>query len=209
MGTSREYVLAPPVTFCACSWDPKANIMIDNDGRALLTDSALTALIPAQSTFISTCLEDDTIRWISPEILKQKGWPTMESDCYALGMVIYEVLSGGPPFGTSKRSFILREVMGGKHPERPQGEGGNLFTDAIWDMVKLCWKAVPSERASARDVLLCLGEGSTMDGASADCGRFCSFHPNFLLIQLWSHQLVGDLTEGGSVFLWCLLPGSC
>ena len=37
-----------------------------------------------------------TLRWMSPELLdptyfNSKGHPTRESDCYALGMVIYEV----------------------------------------------------------------------------------------------------------------------
>ena len=33
-----------------------------------------------------------TARWMSPELLfDQKSPPTRESDCYALGMLIYEV----------------------------------------------------------------------------------------------------------------------
>ena len=38
-----------------------------------------------------------TFRWMSPELLYKAGFgakdsrPTMQSDCYALGMVIYEV----------------------------------------------------------------------------------------------------------------------
>ena len=69
------------------------------------------------------------------------------------------------------------EILSGKHLERPQGDGGNLFTDAIWDMVELCWRIVPSERANAKDVLKCLEECSTVDVASADLGGFSSFHP--------------------------------
>ena len=32
-----------------------------------------------------------TARWMSPELLFDQSPPTCESDCYALGMVIYEV----------------------------------------------------------------------------------------------------------------------
>ena len=38
-----------------------------------------------------------TTRWMSPELLnpemfkKSDDWPTKQSDCYALGMVVYEV----------------------------------------------------------------------------------------------------------------------
>ena len=81
---------------------------------------------------------------------------TRESDCYALGMVIYEVLCGCSPFGTGNSFVDLFGVLGGKRPERPQGETGRLFTDGIWDLLQLCWKVEPRERANAQDVLLCL-----------------------------------------------------
>ena len=184
MVTSREYVSALPVTCRACLRDFKANIMIHDDRRAVLADFGLIELVPDQSTFLSTCLEGGTIRWMSPELLNpkkiglQESRPTRESDCYALGMVVYEVLSGCAPFGTNNSFAILRNVMDGGHPERPQGEAGKWITDEIWNMAQLCWKAVPSERASAEDVHLCL-EGrstSTVDAAaSTDSGRFFFF----------------------------------
>ena len=77
----------------------------------------------------------------------------MESDCYALGMVIYEVLSGQTPFSTYNSYEIHHKVRDGKRPERPQGEAGKLFTDGIWNMVEDCWKAEPSERITAKDIL--------------------------------------------------------
>ena len=172
MEISREYVFAFSVTCRACSWDPKTNVMIHDDGGALLTNFGLTALVLDQQTFLSTCLEDGTIQWTSPELLDQKGRPTRESDCYALGMVIYEVLSGHTPFGTNEPCLILPDVLGYKHPERPRGEGGKLFADAIWDLLGLCWRIVPNERANARDVLECLEGCSAVDAASTDSGWF-------------------------------------
>ena len=99
---------------------------------------------------------------MSPELLDprmiglEKSQPTRESDCYALGMVIYEILSGCAPFGPNSFIADLVGVLAGKRPERPQGEAGKLFTDGIWDVLQLCWKAVPSERANAKEVLLVL-----------------------------------------------------
>ena len=133
--------------------------MIDETGRAVLADFGLVALIPDQSTFLSTCLEGGTIQWMSPELLDpeksglQKGRLTMESDCYALGMVIYEVLSGQAPFPAYSSFTTLYKVLDGERPERPQGEAGKLFTDGIWNMVEDCWKTKPSERITAKDIL--------------------------------------------------------
>ena len=101
----------------------------------------------------------------------------MESDCYALGMVIYEIFSGRPPFFTDSSSTIPRKVLMGKRPSRPQGEAGKLFTDGIWDIVQLCWKADPKERATAKAVLACLeGNSQKSDGDDdqSDAGSMIS-----------------------------------
>lgn len=37
--------------------------------------------------------EGGTIRWMSPELLHESQ-PTKKSDCYALGMLVYEVCIG-------------------------------------------------------------------------------------------------------------------
>ncbi|KAF9643891.1 kinase-like protein [Thelephora ganbajun] len=140
------------------------NIMIDKDGHARLADFSLITLIPDQSKFVSTCIESGTFLWMSPELLDPESFslkgicPTKESDCYALGMVVYETLSGQVPFGKRGGPFAaLSKVLGGERPARPQGEGGKLITDDIWEVVELCWRPQPSDRAIANDVLECLG----------------------------------------------------
>ena len=83
--------------------DPKANILINHNGRACLADFSLVTIISEPQTFISTCVEGGTTPWMSPELLDpesfglKKSRLTKESDCYALGMMVYEVLSGRVP----------------------------------------------------------------------------------------------------------------
>ena len=81
---------------------------------------------------------------MSPELLDPEpfglkdGCPTKKSDCYALGMVIYEVLAGRPPFSEYKDTVVIRKVTEGERPGRPRGAQAAWFTDGLWGMLELC-----------------------------------------------------------------------
>ena len=141
---------------------PKANILINNSGHACLADFSFLTMASDQTTVITSCVEGGTIPWMSPELLDpeqfglKKSCPTKESDCYALGMVVYEVLSGQTPFSPSIAFAVVRKVLEGERPVRPEGERGKLFTGAIWELLVLCWDHQPSGRVNAKAVLSCL-----------------------------------------------------
>jgi serine/threonine protein kinase len=85
-----------------------------------------------KSYSLNSSADGGTVRWMSPELLDpdQFGFedsrPTKESDCYALGMVIYEVLSGQAPFTPYKDFIVMRKVTEGERPERPRRGGGHV-----------------------------------------------------------------------------------
>lgn len=155
--------------------ESKANILIGPSGNACLADFGLSLLAVAsdQSTVMSSFVEGGTYHWMSPELLDpvrfgfKKCRPTKESDCYALGMVIYEVLGGQTPFAPSSVPIVIWKVLEGERPGRPQGEEGKLFTDPIWQALELCWKHQPNDRPSAKTVLLYL-EGTLPPSSGKD-----------------------------------------
>ena len=164
MGTSKGCVLESLGHRLACSSSGfKTNIMINHTSRACLADFSLLTIVSDQSTVPPPWVEGGTIRWMSPELLDPERFgmkgsrPTKQSDCYALGMVVYEVLSGQTPFAPSTAPVVIRMILEGERPGRPEGEGGVLFTDAIWGVLELCWKPRPRDRASVKTVLLSLG----------------------------------------------------
>jgi hypothetical protein len=103
---------------------------------------------------------------MSPELLDpdQFGFkdhrPTKESDCYALGMVIYEVLSGRAPFAPHRSLAVIQKVTKGERPTRPEGVEGTWFTDDLWTMLTQCWVPQPKSRPGIEAVLACLEPSS-------------------------------------------------
>ena len=139
----------------------KANILIDQGGHARLADFGLLTIVsdPTNFTASSSLASGGTTRWMSPELLHpdefglEDSRPTKESDCYALGMVIYEVLSGQVPFTPLKDFIVMRKVTNGERPARPEGAKGVLFSDELWWKVNLCWATQPASRPSIAAVL--------------------------------------------------------
>ncbi|KAF9780779.1 kinase-like domain-containing protein [Thelephora terrestris] len=148
-----------------------ANILVDRNGRACLADFGLLTIEPdsVDITPSNSFQGGGTIRWMGPELLCPErlgltGRPlTKSSDCYALGMVVYEVLSGKVPFHHCKHyrgiSAIFK-ILRGDRPGRPQGAGGLWFTGDIWTTLECCWKLTLDDRPSAEDVLHCLEKAS-------------------------------------------------
>ena len=103
---------------------------------------------------------------MSPELLDPERFgskdnrPTKESDCYALGMVIYEVLSGQAPFTPYRSPTVIQKVTRGERPARPEGMEGAWFTDDLWEVLEQCWVPQPGSRPSVEAVLEHLEPGS-------------------------------------------------
>ena len=76
----------------------QANILVDSIGVARVADFGLMTMTDLSTLVLSETVvfSGGTLSWMSPELLdpprfSSDGCPTRESDCYALGLVVYEV----------------------------------------------------------------------------------------------------------------------
>ena len=102
----------------------QANILIDETVNARLADFGLLTIIsdPANLLSSSSYTPGGTVQWMSPELIYpqrfglEKTRPTESSDCYAPGMVVYEIISGRLPFHEHPDVTVFMKVLEGEHP---------------------------------------------------------------------------------------------
>ena len=143
----------------------KANILIDHKSSPRLADFGLLTMTSEPTILLASSSHGHggTARWMSPELIdpEQFGFdkycPTKASDCYALGMVIYETISGRLPFHQHTDLNVFFKVVRGERPRR-----GRDFTDGVWKVLELCWKPQPNDRPNIEDVLVCLKQASNL-----------------------------------------------
>jgi len=72
-------------------------VLIDDSGKACIADFGLSKICSAGTSATQAGKVSGTLRFLAPEALR--GHPlTFETDVYAFGMVIYEVLHGSEAF---------------------------------------------------------------------------------------------------------------
>lgn len=86
-----------------------ANLLVTPQDRVKVTDFGIVKLVGAETT--------DTFgpgygspRYVSPE--QAEGAPVdQRSDVYSLGVILYEMLTGGPPFGGGEEKLSRTEIL--------------------------------------------------------------------------------------------------
>ncbi len=125
-----------------------SNIMIASDGRVVLTDFGL-ALDVAQGTVGEVF---GTPHYIAPEQARRSSDAVPESDIYAWGVVLYEMLTGIVPFDDpSPTSLALQHLTMPPPPPRQVNPALNEETEAV--LLKALSKA-PADRYPTAGALM-------------------------------------------------------
>ncbi len=85
-----------------------SNIIIDRNGIAKIMDFGISKSLNENQRITRVGFNIGTIHYMSPEQIKGLE-PSPQTDIYSLGITLYEMLSGSPPF-TSKSDYEIYEA---------------------------------------------------------------------------------------------------
>ncbi|KAG2134895.1 kinase-like domain-containing protein [Suillus bovinus] len=133
------------------------NVLVDDDGKARITDFGLSALVPARiSQALLPTAPGGTLHWIAPEYLRADASdvPSMlsqASDVYSFGGIMLQVLEGKIPYHyIPHTAALVGQVLQGITPRRPVVP---VIIDEDWDFMQKCWLPHAASRPSATDIV--------------------------------------------------------
>jgi serine/threonine-protein kinase len=139
-----------------------ANIMIDSHGEVRIMDFGLAAIADQLDTNDAF---SGTPAYMAPEQLAGKG-ATRQSDLYALGLVLYELFTGKPPFAAKDLQELQRQ-----RADTPKATPSTLIPDIsprLQSAILRCLEPEPTLRpASALEVAASLPGGDPLAEALA------------------------------------------
>lgn len=132
------------------------NLLLDAEGVPHLSDFGLVKW-DSEETITRTHEGLGTPAYMSPEqALGQSKQATVRSDVYSIGAVLYELLTGQPPFVENSALAILQKVIQ-ENPQPPTKVNPSLPRDLEIICLKALEKDPKRRYASAEDLALELG----------------------------------------------------
>ena len=98
------------------------NIMFRRDGTPVILDFGIARVLESTTQLTRSGMSMGTPRYMSPEQLNAKR-ADGRSDIYSLGVVLYEMLSGAPPFKGSQTMTVIMKHVTEPIPPPARGAG--------------------------------------------------------------------------------------
>ncbi|HBE71310.1 MAG TPA: hypothetical protein DDW52_24450 [Planctomycetaceae bacterium] len=147
-----------------------SNLILDQQGTVWLTDFGLAKTVDSDLTATGDVL--GTIRYLAPEGFKGKA--DQQSDIYALGVTLFEMLTLRSPFDASNRAQLMQQIVD-REPKRPRDIDERIPIDLETILLKAIDKNPAKRYASAGEL-------------AADLRRFMADQPVLARRASWAEQ---------------------
>ena len=130
------------------------NILVDQNGEPHLTDFGLARLVEADSTVTGTLEVMGTPSYMAPEQAAGKNVEvTAATDIYGLGAVLYQLLTGHPPFDGGTSYETIRLLLN-TEPRKPRALNRKIDRD----LSTICLKCLEKDSKRRYSSALALAE---------------------------------------------------
>ncbi len=134
-----------------------ANVLIDQDGQPRITDFGLAKIIDADDELTQDGTIMGSIFYMPPEqAAGQTAIIGPPADIYALGAILYKLLTGNPPFQAATSMEILNQVVN-QEPVSPRRLNPSIPLDLETICLKCLQKDISHRFASADELAEELG----------------------------------------------------
>lgn len=124
-----------------------ANILLTVDGRVQLCDFGVAAQVTMDSSKRNSFV--GTPYWMAPEILKKGSPYDCKADIWSLGVTLYEMATGNPPFADVDPMRAIYLIPRTQPARLPDDKG---FSTSLKDFIQNCMSTDPAERPSAEEL---------------------------------------------------------
>jgi serine/threonine protein kinase len=133
------------------------NILIDPLGMPKISDLGLARMIDEADAqgLTATGMVLGTPTYISPEAIRDSSSADAKSDIYSLGVTLYHLLAGRPPFIGRTISELMRSHLAGDHT--PLRELAPQADARLCELIERCLDLNPMKRPTAGELALELG----------------------------------------------------
>ncbi len=186
-----------------------SNILLDEAGEPHLTDFGLAKLTEKESTLTHTNAILGTPAYMAPEQARGDAREvTTAADVYGLGAMLYEALTGSPPFGGGTSLETIRQVLD-QEPRPPSLWNSKVDRDLETICLK-CLEKEPSRRYSSAASLAAelerWGRGEPILARRGSAGerlrKWARRRPAVAALSVLSILLVLGLAIGSTVAAW-------
>lgn len=152
------------------------NILVDGAGQVKLIDFGLSRVGSFSYTISRPGKVSGTLRYMAPEQLRHPSTIDHRIDLYAMGMIMYEMLTGRPPTGTASPSAYRRKGGGPIDPlilkclERDPNKRWQSAGDLLEALAQAAWDEPRQARSpSSTDLAICLSSCFFAHTPSTSC----------------------------------------
>lgn len=95
-----------------------------------------------------------TLPYMAPELIENAKGASLPADIWALGAILYRLISGDYPFGTGLKA--IPKIVKAELPDKPKLITKPQFSEtgeALWAIIKACLAQSPEERPTADAVV--------------------------------------------------------